>query len=256
MKLETFVKPTTATIYFIFFSAFLFSTGYFVGGLKYKVQPREELIASSILGLIPIAAGYLNYFINAKILEESNKKIEENDKKCQDTIQSFAVNYLHKIDHIEIELKQINGPASDKCIIEVQKFKSVVNKYRENYEASRKIMKILDNETERRHILENIIAYARKEYKKVNSKEPLPKEFNRDIGRCVNWLRDSVNLLDTRNLDKSYMTTAIKSNLLKDFTPYEFALKRIIFDEKISKISLSTKIINEYIEYLIKELSK
>ncbi|MBD2446703.1 hypothetical protein H6G76_05880 [Nostoc sp. FACHB-152] len=258
--LKPLFKSTTASLFFIFFIILTFVTGNLMGSLPNdpklndKVSEKQKIIYPVLLGFIPVAVGILNFFINTKIEEEANKKIEENHKECKEKVESYAHNFLRTLGSVEIQLQKLDGNVSGECLLEVNKFKEVVRSYVINYDASQKIVKLLDNDKLRHKLEIDVIAKAVKKFDiPINSDES--KAFSQDIGRCINWLRDSIDVLDYRPIYPPEMTTALKSGV-KNFAPYEDALNNIKFEDKLEEASDSTRIIEKYVNYLINELKK
>ncbi|MEP0855274.1 hypothetical protein [Trichocoleus sp. DQ-U1] len=254
--LKTLFKSTTVTL-FSLYSAFLWWIGYEIGRIPDKnelVLEREKIIYPFLLGLIPLAAAALNYFINTQIEEQSKTIIEEKEKECENKVKSYAINHLRTLGLVEIELRKSNEPVATECLLKVNSFKEIFKNYVNNYEVSQEIVKWLDNRKEREKLLEKIVAETLRK-NNISAMSSVSRAFSQDIGRCVNWLRDSIDVLDKRRVYPPEMTTAL-SKIGNNFKPYKDALTAIKLDDELQQRSGNTGIIEHYLDELIKELMK
>lgn len=266
MDLKNFLKPTSATFGFIVFSVSLFTVGYHVGGLtdNNKVTEREKILSPFLLSLILPGAAIVNFFINKQVEDESERKIAQNEKKCENTVKNYAFHYLNSLDKVEIILTKLNDEDSKKCMIEVIKFKGEVQEYVDKYDAAQMMVKWLDNDQLHHKLLRKIVLATQKEEPKIIPSSNVEQAFSNDINKCLNWLRDSIDVLDSRSLDIKYMTTALAPGMLDKFDAYEYALTYIsrsyFKDQKelkdlciLNNVSESDvrRILEEYVKILI-----
>lgn len=250
MELKTFFKPTIATLYFIIFSASLFLLGYGVGGIKKSVSERDKIIYPFLLTFVLPGASFLNLFINQQIEGKNKEYREKKEAECENKVKDYANNYLRELGHLEIELRKLDGPVVIECLEKTNYFREIVRNYVKNYEASQNVVKWLDIEKKRVLLVEVIVAKALR--KNPNQISDL-QTFNQDIGRCINWLRDSIDVLHSRPIYPPEMTKALQA-LENNFKPYEDALESILEVEELQLQSNYTGILEQYVHELIERL--
>lgn len=269
MDLKNFLKPTSATFGFIVFSVSLFTVGYHVGGLtdNNKVTERDKILSPFLLSLILPGAALVNFFINKQVKDESERQIIQNEKNCENKVKNYAFHYLNSLDKVEIILRKLNDEDSQKCMIEVVKLKSEVQEYVDKYDAAQVMVKWLDNDQLHHKLLMKIVLATQKEEPKIIPGSTVEQAFSNDINKCLNWLRDSIDVLDSRSVDRQYMTTALTPGMLDKFEAYEYALTyifRTYFKNQkelknlcnLNNVSESDvrRILEEYVKNLIAKL--
>ncbi|WP_186227493.1 hypothetical protein [Scytonema hofmannii] len=125
-------------------------------------------------------------------------------------------------------------------------------KFQARLEASQKIGKWLQNEDNRLSLSEFAISRASSNH---NIHEKYMNAFKNDIGRCVNWLRDSVENLRACKVDPEEFTYARRAGMDSGIDPYITALNAIKNHEYLKRLASKTGIVKEMIDYFIQKLS-
>ncbi len=275
MSLRTVFKPTIASGAFVIFSTSLFAVGCWIGGFvpkeihyengkietKETITEKDKLIAGLILSLVLPGAVYLNYFINQRIEDESNKKITENEIKCKTRVHDYVVNCLKSLDKVQSVLVSLNKDEASQCLADVSKFKIDIHEYVEKYDAAQVIVKWFDNKNLRRNLLVKIVGNTKDKYNISN--EQFDELFGSDVAKCLNWLQDSIDVLGNRPVDANYMTQTLKQ-IGVEKAVYRYAMTDILYEHfkgqrefddmcKISQVSPSSafRILREYTGQLL-----
>jgi hypothetical protein len=275
MSLRTVFKPTMASAAFVIFSASLFAVGCWIGGFvpkeihnqngkietKETITEKDKLIAGLLLSLVLPGAAYLNYFINQKIEDESNKKISENEIKCKNRVNDYVVNCLKSLDKVQGVLAGLNEDQASQCLTEISKFKIGIQEYVEKYDTAQVIVKWFDDDKLRKKLIVKIVEETLKKYN-ISNKQ-IDKDFSTDVGKCLNWLRDSIDILGSRPVDINYMTQALQQHAVQKAV-YRYALTNILYEHfkgqkefddmcKVKQVSSSyaLRILQEYTDKLL-----
>lgn len=260
MDLKNFLKPTSATFGFIIFSASLFTVGYHVGGLtdNNKVTERDKILSPFLLSLILPGAAIVNFFINKQVKDESERQIVQNEKNCENRVKNYAFHYLNSLDKVEIILGKSDDAVSQKCMTEVVKLKGEIQEYVDKYDAAQVMVKWLDDDRLRRKLLRTIVIVTQKEEPKIIDDSDVEIAFSEDLGKCLNWLRDSIDVLDNRSVDRKYMTTALTPGMLEQFDAYQYALTYIFRDyfkdqKELKDFCISNNVSEFYVKRILEE---
>ncbi|MDZ7993804.1 MAG: hypothetical protein RM022_021540 [Nostoc sp. EfeVER01] len=253
-------KRTTGTLLFIGVSILIFVGGYYIGrlpddpGKNNKVSEKQKILLPILIGYIPIGVTALEFFINSRVDEESKNKIESNKKECESKIKSYAISYLQTIDTAETKLAGRDDDVSLQIIGEFRKIRQVFEEYIENYDAAQEIIKWLDDDKMRHDLIVEIVVVIAENKYNLTPNSTAYKKFGEDISMCVNWLRDSIDILGHRRVYREEMSTAITSGLR--FAIYEDSLNYVpTYLKKKESLTWKHKILLEsYIKHLLQNL--
>ena len=108
-------------------------------------------------------------------------------------------------------------------------------------------------------LIREIVIKIEKKYK-ISPEQEFTTLFGTDIGKCLNWLRDSIDILDSRPVDKDYMTQALSLNKI-DESAYIYALTEVINEyfknqQILKDMCLEKKVSESYVINILKSYSQ
>jgi hypothetical protein len=247
------------TAFFIIFSCFVFWFAYRFGQNSSKLTESQKLIYP---GLLTIALAFGGWFIkeindltgkiDAKIQEESDKKAESKSNIFLNTILKNLENFKRQLE----DLKDMLGEQVYQEVIDLlNKVVTTYDKYSERRQAADEIVNWLGRKKNYISFVREIVSATQnqQEYKVLD--DELLTLFYKDIGECVRWLIDSINLLEEQPLDNyNSMTQALSLDLRDGVRIYRYALELIKAQGKPKEISGKTGVIEDYVDYLIQQL--
>lgn len=256
MNVKHFLSLRFTSFVLIAFGAFLFYTGYQIGSIDDKnIKKREEQIYSFLLSaVIPVGLGFVSWTMNREIEEKSQESIviirnevTKEKKRCQ------AV--CHDISE---ELISILKPLQDtkvtyqKCIEEIEKHSDFIRIFQEKNDAAIKLTDWLKFSRNRDFLRKNIVSLAEEKH---NIPPKYLHLYHKDIGRCINWLRDSIERLEGYVVDRNKLAYSLQY-LPDGFDVYKTSLEGIKHQIDLIKLSGNSGVLEDFVDELIINLEK
>ena len=263
MKLPNFLKWKYSAVIIVVTGLTLCYISYRLGLIKEgTLNSREEQLYALILTVaVPTGLTFSSAVVNREIKELSGKEIEaahqERDKainRCKAEIGRFQNLYVQKLDIIKDELeplKESKDVYSQLCH-EIENCQAIFEEFKTRSRSAEDIAHWLSSKANRIQIRNWAIAEAKKQYSIPAYKMTV---FRNDIGRSINWLRDSIFALQVYEVRKEELVRA-SQDIPGGIKAYLAAFEAIKSHPDLTRLSSSTNVLQYFIEQLSEKLQK
>lgn len=261
MALPSLLKLKYSSVIIVSAGALLFWVGYRLGLIKDgPLDSREEQLYALILtAAIPSGLAFASYVVNREIQElsqdEIKKAIGEREKAvsdCNAKIGRFQNLYTQRLESIKKTLEPLEEfeDVHNQLLLEIENCQAVFEALKEKSNAAARISDWLSSKVNRTQVRDFAIAKVEKEFSIPAYKQSV---FRNDIGRCINWLRDSIFALQAYEVRKEDLTRA-SQDLPGGIDPYLIALEAIKSHPDLTRLSRKTNVLQDFVSELSEKL--
>lgn len=243
--------------------ALLFWAGYRLGLIRDgELDSREEQLYALILtAAIPTGLAFSSAVVNREIQEVSQDEIlkahKQRDKAIENSkaeIGRFQNLYTQRVEDIKSKLdplKEFEG-LYQQCLLEIENCHIAFEQLRERSQAAADISDWLSSKANRLKIRDDAIAEVEKRF-------TLPAyqatTFRNDIGRCINWLADSIFALQGYEVKRSELARA-SQDIPGELDAYLTALEAIKAHPDLAHHSKQTNVLEDFVQELSDRLQE
>jgi hypothetical protein len=261
MAFPNLLKWKYSSVIIVGTGALLFWAGYRLGLIRDgELDSREEQLYALILTVtLPTGLVFSSAVVNREIQEESKSEIEkaqkERDKvreKSQLEVGKLQVLYTQKLDNIKNKLAPLQEfeDLYQQFISEIESCQATFEELKERSRVASDITDWLSSKANRTNIRDYAVAAAEKEVTIPPHQLPI---FRNDIGRCINWLRDSIFVLQGYEVRRSDLARA-SQDIPGELKAYLAALEAIKSHPDLTRISKKTNVLDDFVQELSERL--
>ncbi len=254
MKMSKLFGLSFSAFVSVVFGVALFFLGYRLGSLDDNtVKKREEMLYTVFIPFaMTSAAGFITWSINNEISEGSKGEIESHKEDYEKKRGQYKAMYFTSLNHAKkiLEPLKLSGEIYQKCLIELENCEHLLNDFEEKKEASDRIYLWLSDPEHRRLLKEYTVSQASQSHEIPPHKV---KIFQRDIGRCINWLRDSINRLQGYEVIKDKLAESYH-DIPDGLNAHITALNSIKSHNELFELSKDSGVLEDFIEELVERL--
>lgn len=263
MAFPNLLKWKYSSVIIVGTGALLFWAGYRLGLIRDgELDSREEQLYALILTVtIPTGLAFSTAVVNREIQEESQDEIQkahkERDKAIENSkaeIGRFQNLYSQRIEDIKNKLEPLKEfeDIYQQCLLEIENCRIIFEELRERSKAAADIADWLSSKANRLKIRDDAIAEVEKRF-------TIPAyqatAFRNDIGRCINWLADSIFALQGYEVKRSELARA-SQDILGGLDAYLVALEFIKSHPDLTDRSKKTNVLEDFVQELSERLQK
>lgn len=241
--------------------AILFYVGYRLGLVRDDelIPRRDQLFALVLTVGVPASITFSSAVVNREIQELSKDEIRnaqiERDKairKYQEDLGRIRNQYAQRLDSIKDALEPLKDfeDVYQKCLLEIEICQSVFDEFKKKSQAAADISHWLASKANRIQIRDLAIT-------KVEEKYSIPAyqstTFRNDIGRCINWLRDSIFALQGYEVRQDELART-REDITGGIDAYLVALEAIKSHPDLIRLSNQTNVLEDFITELMDRL--
>ncbi len=208
---------------------------------------------------IPVGMTFSSSMVNREIQELSKDEIQkaqtERDKaitKCNGEIGRFQNIYSQRIDKIKNSLEPLKEfeDIYKQCLFEVKNCQAIFDELQKKSHAAADLADWLSSKSNRMQIRDFAVF-------EVEKKHSIPAykaiTFRNDIGRCINWLRDSIFALQGYEVRREEIARACP-DIPSGISAYLTALEVIKSHSDLVRLSNNTNVLEDFIQELSKKI--
>ncbi len=258
MKIPNLLKLKYSAVIIVAASGILCYVSYRLGRIQdnQTLNSRDEQIYAIILTVaIPAGLGFSGWVIDREIKELSEGRVEQAKQEHALKIGRYQAMYSDALDDIRKKLEPLKdaGCGYEKCIQEIEKCKSIVKDFQRKDKAAREIADWLYVKSNRKSLREFILSEV--DRRKIEISKHQKIAFERDLGRCINWLRDSILELQGYAVEAQTLASA-HLDLPKGMMAYSVALNAIKTHPRLTEFSGDSMVLEDFVDELVNRLTK
>lgn len=263
MKLPNLLKWKYSAVIIVVTGLALCYVSYRLGLIKEgTLNAREQQLYTLILTVaVPTGIGFSSVVVNREIQELSKQEVnaahQERNKainRCNAEIGRYHNLYTQKLDEVKNKidpLKESKEIYNELCL-EIEKCQAIFEEFKATSRAAEDIGTWLSSKVNRTQIRDWAIGEAEKNYPIPDYKMAM---FRNDIGRSINWLRDSIVALQGYEIRKEELIRA-SQDIPGGIKVYLAAFEAIKAHPDLTRLSGNTNILQNFIEELAETLHK
>lgn len=256
MTLPNLLKLKYSAVIIVVTSGLLCYVSYRLGRIQdnQTLNSRHEQVLAVILTVaVPSGLGFSSWVVNHEIQELSEDRVKQAKRDHNSTVGRYQAMYSNALDEVKEKLEPLKGVGEgyQNCLLEIEKCRSIVKGFQKRDKASREIVDWLSSKKNRRMVREFMLEAIQKQQLSI----PVHKlpALQQDLGRCINWLRDSILELQGYAVDQDLLTTA-HLDLPNGLEVYSFALNSIKTHPVLSDLSGESMVLDDFVDELVYRL--
>jgi hypothetical protein len=261
MEFPNLLKWKYSSVIIVGTGALLFWAGYRLGLIRDgELDSREEQLYALILTVtIPTGLVFSSAVVNREIQEVSQDEIQKAKKErdraisnCNGEIGRFQNLYSQRLDSIKMTLEPLQEfeDIYQQCLLEIENCQAVFEGLKERSKAAANISDWLSSKINRTHIRDFAISEVGKKFSIPTYQKTV---FCNDIGRCINWLRDSIFALQGYEVRQEELARA-SQDLPGGIDVYLTALTAIKSYPDLTRLSRDTNVLQDFVKELSERL--
>ncbi|MEM6837972.1 MAG: hypothetical protein AAF609_14085 [Cyanobacteria bacterium P01_C01_bin.120] len=254
MKKPSIFRLSSSAFGVVGFGIFLFLAGYRVGAIDDAALKKRQEVLHSVY--IPFAmtgvVGLLSWSINKEIDGRTEGEIEKERESYEKKRGQYKAMYFESLRQVKevIEPIKLSDDIYQKCLREIERCERLLNDFENKKEAADSIYLWLSSSENRKQLKVYAVSQVMQFYEIPEHKAKL---FHRDIGRCINWLRDSISRLHGYDVLKDQLAESYK-DLPFGLDAHLAALSAIKSNNVLRELSKNSGVLEDFVDEISERL--